>query len=124
MKNIAIVLGSFHKAYMTQMLDAARATAKQEGVNILEEVWVPGSMEKPLMIKTLLQRPDIDGIAVLGIIEKGETKHGFIMADVVINAIIGFTAGIYETDGRRHYWSRSNAQPDSGPCRTLWQKSR
>jgi 6,7-dimethyl-8-ribityllumazine synthase len=88
MKNIAIVLGSFHKDHMPIMLEAARAEAKAQGLNIQEEVWVPGSMEKPIIIKKLMQRPDIDGIAVLGIIEKGETKHGFVMADAVIKAII------------------------------------
>lgn len=88
MKKIAIVLGSFHKDHMPKMLEAARETAKEEGVQIVEEVWVPGSMEKPIAIKSLMGRKDIDGIAVLGIIEKGETKHGFIMANVVIKSII------------------------------------
>jgi len=88
MKKIAIVLGSFHKDHMPIMLKAAQAEAKAQGLHIQEEVWVPGSMEKPLIIKKLMQRDDIDGIAVLGIIEKGETKHGFVMASTVIQAII------------------------------------
>lgn len=85
---IAFVLGSFHKKEAGQMLAAAYDEAAKQGLEIVEEVWVPGSMEKPLALKRLLQRPDIDGAAVLGIIERGETKHGLVMGHVVYDAII------------------------------------
>jgi 6,7-dimethyl-8-ribityllumazine synthase len=85
---IAVVLGSFHKTEITQMLDAARGEAKKLNLKIVEEVWVPGSIEKPLALKRLLMRDDIDAVVVLGIIEKGETKHGFVMGQVVYDAII------------------------------------
>ena len=45
-------------------------------------------MEKPIALKSLLVRDDVHGAVVLGIIEKGETKHGFVMAASVIDAII------------------------------------
>ncbi len=70
------------------MLEAARASAKEQDLEIAEEVWVNGSIEKPLALKRLLMRDDIDGAAVLGIIEKGETQHGFVMGQVVYDAII------------------------------------
>jgi len=87
-KRIAIVLGSFHKKEVTQMLESARTTAREHGLEIVEEVWVHGSIEKPLALKRLLQRDDIDGAVALGIIERGETKHGFVMGQVVYDAII------------------------------------
>jgi len=87
-ENIAIVLGSFHKKEITQMLEVARNEAKNLNLNIVEEVWVPGSLEKPLIIKKLLKKNDIVGLAVLGIIEKGGTKHGLVMGQVVTQAII------------------------------------
>lgn len=87
-KNIAIVLGSFHKAEADEMLDEARQAAEANELNVTEVVWVPGSMEKPLAVKKLLQRDDIDGVAVLGIIERGETKHGLVMGTVVTEAIL------------------------------------
>ena len=70
------------------MLESARAVAAERDLEILEEVWVHGSIEKPLALKRLLMRDDIDGAAVLGIIERGETKHGFVMGQVVYDAII------------------------------------
>jgi 6,7-dimethyl-8-ribityllumazine synthase len=87
-KNIAIILGSFHKSQAEEMLDEARKTAATIGLNIIEEVWVPGSYEKPLVLKKLLSRGDVAGAVVLGIIEKGETKHGLVMAEVVMNKIL------------------------------------
>jgi len=87
-RNIAIVLGAFHKEHVTRMLEVARATAKENNLEIVEEVWVPGSIEKPLALKRLLMRDDIDGAVALGIIERGETKHGLVMGQVVYDAII------------------------------------
>ncbi len=87
-KRIALVMGSFHKVEVTTMLEAARAQAAESDLEIVEEVWVMGSIEKPLALKRLLMRDDVDGAAVLGIIEKGETQHGFVMGQVVYDAII------------------------------------
>ncbi len=70
------------------MLETARASALEHGLTIVEEVWVHGSIEKPLALKRLLMRDDIDGAAALGIIERGSTKHGFVMGQVVYDAII------------------------------------
>jgi 6,7-dimethyl-8-ribityllumazine synthase len=87
-KNIALILGSFHKKQVEEMLDEARIVAHKIGLKIIEEVWVPGSYEKPLALKRLLERDDIDGVAILGIVEKGETKHGLVMAHTVMNKIV------------------------------------
>ena len=86
--DIAIVLGSFHKKEMEQMLVFATDEAKKYSLKIIKEVWVPGSMEKPLAVKKLLLNKGIDAVAVLGIIEKGETAHGKTMADAVLPALI------------------------------------
>ncbi len=88
MKNkIAIVCGSFHKKEVGIMLEEARKAARENGLEIAKEVWVPGSMEKPLAVKRLFKE-GIDGIAVLGIIERGETKHGLVMGQAVTSALI------------------------------------
>jgi len=87
-KRIAIVIGSFHKDKTTEMLEEARATANACQLEIIAEQWVPGSMEKPLALKRLLLREEVDGAVALGIIERGETKHGFVMGHTIISAII------------------------------------
>lgn len=88
MKKIALVATSFHKKYMEQMVKETRETAKKEGLNIVKEIWVPGCYEVPLTLKRLFSQKNIDGAIILGIIEKGETKHGLIMGMVVHQAIL------------------------------------
>ena len=87
-KNIAIIATLWHKKDLEVMVEEARKTAKQEGVRITKEVWVPGCYEIPLTLKRIFISKNIDGAVVLGIIERGETKHGLVMGLVVHDAII------------------------------------
>jgi 6,7-dimethyl-8-ribityllumazine synthase len=87
-KKIALVLGSFHRQEVERMRNVAHEVAKQQNLEIMEEVWVHGSLEKPLALKRLLLNPDISGAVALGIIERGETKHGLVMGQAVVTAIL------------------------------------
>lgn len=87
-KRIAIVMGAFHREKVERMLTEAKKAAEAAQLEVVSEVWVPGSLEKPLALKRLLLRSDVDGAVVLGIIERGETKHGLVMGEVVVQAII------------------------------------
>lgn len=87
-KNIAIICGEFHKKEVTEMLTEARKVAAENNLTITEEIWVNGSYEKPLALKRVLQKDTIDAVVMLGIIERGETKHGMVMAQTVMPAII------------------------------------
>ncbi|MBF0373643.1 MAG: 6,7-dimethyl-8-ribityllumazine synthase [Alphaproteobacteria bacterium] len=88
-KTVAIVTGDFHAPEAERMIAAASATAKARGLAVGPVVRVPGSMEVPLALKRLLSRNDIDAAVALGVIERGETKHGLVMAQTVVGAIIG-----------------------------------
>jgi len=85
---IAVVIGAFHQKEAQIMLEEVRTEAKKYPLTIAEEIWVHGSLEKPLALKRALVRDDIDGAVALGIIERGETKHGFVMGQAVIASII------------------------------------
>ena len=88
MTKIAIVCGSFHKDEIERMLEYAKDQASKESLTITEVVWVPGTMEVPLAIDRLLDNEEINGVACLGIIEKGKTQHGLAMGQAVIKSII------------------------------------
>tara|TARA_B100001094_G_scaffold317414_1_gene359770 strand:- start:572 stop:967 length:396 start_codon:yes stop_codon:yes gene_type:complete len=88
MTDIAIVCGSFHKNEMEKMLEFAHDQASMEGLNVAEVIWVPGAMEIPLAVDRLLADDEIDSVACLGIIEKGQTQHGLAMGQAVIKSII------------------------------------
>jgi 6,7-dimethyl-8-ribityllumazine synthase len=70
------------------MLTWAREEATLHELDILDVVWVPGAMEIPLAVDRLLSNDEIDGVACLGIIEKGQTQHGLAMGQAVIKTII------------------------------------
>ena len=85
---IAIVCGSFHKDEIERMLEWAKEEAILHDLVVDEVVWVPGAMEVPLAIDRLLADDSIDGVACLGIIERGQTQHGLAMGQAVIKSII------------------------------------
>ena len=98
-KRVAILVGEFHKEKMKIMVEAAKKTAAQCGLEVINEVWVSGSMEKPLQAKKILAKKEISGLIVLGIIERGETKHGFVMAQAVITALINIQLEVLKPMG-------------------------
>lgn len=70
------------------MMNAARPTALDRDPTIVGEVGVPRSSEKPLAAKRLLLRDDVDGLAILGIIEKREPAYGLVMGQVIGAALV------------------------------------
>jgi 6,7-dimethyl-8-ribityllumazine synthase len=70
------------------MLEFAQQEAETLGLSIAEVVWVPGAMEIPLALERQLRKDEIDAAACLGIIEKGQTKHGLAMGQAVTKAIV------------------------------------
>ena len=88
MPNIAIVCGSFHKEEIERMLKWASDESTNRELDIVNVVWVPGAMEVPLAVDRLLADDEIEGVACLGIIEKGQTQHGLAMGQAVIKTII------------------------------------
>tara|TARA_Y100001960_G_scaffold247560_1_gene262883 strand:+ start:1003 stop:1413 length:411 start_codon:yes stop_codon:yes gene_type:complete len=85
---ISLVVGAFHRESCETMVSEALSVASVLGLEVRDEVWVPGSMEKPLATKRLLEREEIDAVVVLGVIERGETAHGRVMGQAVIQSLI------------------------------------
>ena len=88
MRKISIVCGSFHKDEIERMVDFAHKQCEIENLQVSEVIWVPGAMEVPLALARLIENGGIDGLACLGIIEKGSTQHGLAMGQAVIKSII------------------------------------
>ncbi|MBP6859032.1 MAG: 6,7-dimethyl-8-ribityllumazine synthase [Candidatus Magasanikbacteria bacterium] len=87
-KNITVIAGEFHKKEVTEMLGEVRKVAAENNLHITEEIWVNGSYEKPLALKRALQKESTNAVVLLGIIERGETKHGLIMGHTVMQSIL------------------------------------
>ncbi|MDE1859752.1 MAG: 6,7-dimethyl-8-ribityllumazine synthase [Candidatus Micrarchaeota archaeon] len=87
MVSIAIVRSEFNKEITSKMLKYARAHAKKLGVKVCAEATVPGAFDIPLVVKNMLERKDIDGVATLGAVIKGKTGHDELIAYQVANAL-------------------------------------
>lgn len=87
-KHIALVTGDFHQDLAEEMVSFAKEQAKELDMEVVHEVRVAGSYEAPLVIDRLLARDDVDAVAALGYVEKGETLHGEVMGHVVHDALV------------------------------------
>ncbi len=88
MISIAIVRSKFNEAITDKMLKEARSHAKRLGVRVVAEATVPGAFDMPIVIQKMLERRDVDGVATLGAIIKGETNHDELIANQLARAII------------------------------------
>ncbi|MDR3637723.1 MAG: 6,7-dimethyl-8-ribityllumazine synthase [Isosphaeraceae bacterium] len=87
-KRIAIVAADFNKDLVDTMVEVARQELDQAAAILARVVRVPGAFETPLVADVLLDDPGVDGLVVLGHIERGETLHGEVMGHVVHTALV------------------------------------
>lgn len=87
-RHIVLIMGAYHRDKVEVMRKAAREMADRLGLKIDAEIWVPGSYEVPLVLQRQLRKRRIDGAVLLGIIERGETAHGLVMAQSVMPLIL------------------------------------
>jgi len=78
--SIGIVVSEFNESITSKMLNTALEYSKEIGVNVEKVIKVPGAYDMPIAIKRLLQDKSIQGVATLGTIVKGETKHDEVIA--------------------------------------------
>ena len=95
---IHIICTSYHKQQIEKMLEVAKKTAKEDGRHIGEVYWLPGVLEIPYGIRKIAKKYSDEGnqhdcFVVLGIIEKGKTKHGKVIGQAVIKDLIKFQTG-------------------------------
>ena len=78
--SIGIVVSEFNQQITSKMLEAALEHAKKIGVKVEKVIKVPGAYDMPIAIKKLLKQKNIQGVATLGAIITGETKHDEVIA--------------------------------------------
>lgn len=78
--SIGIVVSEFNEQITSKMLSAALEHAKKLNVRVEKVIKVPGAYDMPIAIKKLLKQKNIHGVATLGAIITGETKHDEVIA--------------------------------------------
>ncbi len=74
------MVSEFNQQVTSRMLSVAQEKAKLLKLNVKYICKVPGVYDIPILVDTLLQKKDVDGVATLGAIIKGQTKHDEIIA--------------------------------------------
>jgi len=74
------VVSEFNEKVTSRMLEVALEKAKFLKLNVKFTSKVPGVFDMPLVIDTLLEKKEIDGVVTLGAIIKGQTKHDELIA--------------------------------------------
>jgi 6,7-dimethyl-8-ribityllumazine synthase len=78
-KRIALVVSDFNDEITSRMEAQALQAAKQAGAQVVKIIHVPGAFDIPIAAAALARRPDVDAVATLGAVIKGETKHDEIV---------------------------------------------
>jgi 6,7-dimethyl-8-ribityllumazine synthase len=71
--SLGLVATRWHGELVDNMLDRARAAAKESGVTEVIEARVSGSVELPVLAQALARR--CDAVVALGVVVRGDTAH-------------------------------------------------
>ena len=88
MSTFCVIAGEFHREHSLAMIEEVQQELENHGHKVSRVVFVPGTYEVPLALERALAEEIVDGAVVLGIIERGETAHGIVMANAVMSKIL------------------------------------
>ncbi len=77
---LAIVVSEFNYDITELMLRKAVSHAQFLGAEVRYVVKVPGAFDAPYAVAELVKRDDVDAVAVIGAVIKGETRHDEVVA--------------------------------------------
>ena len=77
---LAIVVAEFNYDITEMMLRKALSHAEFLGAEVRYVFKVPGVFDAPYAVAVLLRRDDVDAVAVIGAVIKGETRHDELVA--------------------------------------------
>jgi 6,7-dimethyl-8-ribityllumazine synthase len=80
MVSIGMVVAKFNGPITELMKEEAEKVAKNNGVTVIDTVYVPGVYDSPFAADRLARRKEIDAVVVIGAIISGETDHEHVIA--------------------------------------------
>ena len=97
-KRFAIVVGRFNDFITSKLLEGALDCLRRHGINeeSIEVIWVPGSLEIPLIASNLAASKDYDALICLGAVIRGSTSHFEYVASGVAKGVakVGLDTGV------------------------------
>jgi 6,7-dimethyl-8-ribityllumazine synthase len=113
--NLGIVVAEFNAEITGKMLEQALKRSKELGAQVTYICKVPGSFDMPIIIQDLLEKEDVDGVATLGAIIKGETGHDETIAATLTDQISALSVKFRKpvalgVSGPRESWTQAEAR--------------
>lgn len=65
----------------------AEEKAESMKIKIIYTCKVPGAYDMPIIVNSLLQKKDVDGVVTLGAIIKGQTKHDEVISHAAARSL-------------------------------------
>ncbi|ANQ53179.1 6,7-dimethyl-8-ribityllumazine synthase [Thermosipho sp. 1063] len=84
---IGVVVSRFNSQITKMLLEGALDCLKRHGVNNIDIIKVPGSMEIGFVLKKMINK-NYDAIIALGAIIRGETYHFDVVANEISKAVM------------------------------------
>jgi len=121
---LAIVVAEFNSEITERMLEQALKRSNELGAQVTHVCKVPGSFDMPIIIQDLLEMEDVDAIATLGAIVKGETAHDEIIAATLADQISKLSTKKRKpvslgVTGPRETWSQAEARAEEYANRSV-----
>lgn len=88
---LGIVCSRFNEDITGKMKRAALATAAKLGVRVASIMEVPGAFDTPYAVQLMLQKKNVDAVAVIGAVVKGETDHDVLVTTVAAEQLAGLS---------------------------------
>ena len=85
--DMAIVVSDFNHSVTSRMLRVAMERARLLGIRVVHTSHVPGAYDMPLVVDHLLTKSNVEAVAVLGAIIRGQTKHDEVIAGAVCHKL-------------------------------------
>lgn len=77
---LALVVAEFNYDITSIMLEKAKSHARLVGAEVTVVFKVPGSFDIPFAVREVLEKCNVDAVAVLGAVVKGDTDHDQVVA--------------------------------------------
>lgn len=81
------MVSEFNEKVTTRMLSVAKEKAKQMKLTVKFVCYAPGAYDMPIIVNSLLQKKQVDGVITLGAIIKGQTKHDEVISHASARAL-------------------------------------
>ena len=122
--NMGLVVADFNSEITKKMLDQAIKRSKELGARVTYVCKVPGSFDMPIIIQDLLEKKDVDAVATLGAIVKGETAHDETIAAALTERISALSIKFRKpvalgVSGPRESWAQAEARAEEYANRSV-----